>query len=230
MYMGGDMLYLYMFVGYNVLSLQLSFCLYVVNKYVTHVMKIQLLLVYNYHFRCIILLGSIYNLSLCRNFKNLCGCHFLCRYAQLISCKCQQHVNMYTVTVKPFDLHLDALKRDEFCCVGKQTVLKKYRQALLNVSNEFINFGTGNEIEMDSIANLLCWYRMVSLTVIVVTHIKLIWIMTCDLCLLNQTFDMTIESLKKILFTLLYPSCAVNHYMYLQQNFIFFILFTNCLA
>lgn len=92
---------------------------------------------------------------------------------------------------------------------------------MLNVSNEFINFGTGNEIEMDSIANLLCWYRMVSLTVIVVTHIKLIWIMTCDLCLLNQTFDRIIESLKKILFTLLYPSCAVNHYMYLQQNFIF---------
>lgn len=27
------MLYLYMYVGYNVLSLQLSFCLYVVNKY-----------------------------------------------------------------------------------------------------------------------------------------------------------------------------------------------------
>lgn len=119
---------------------------------------------------------------------------------------------------------------DEFCCVGKQTVLKKYRQALLNVSNEFINFGTGNEIEMDSIANLLCWYRMVSPTVTVVTHIKLIWIMTCDLCLLNQTFDRIIESLKKILFTLIYPSCAVNHYMYLQQNFIFFILFTNCLA
>lgn len=69
-------------------------------------------------------------------------------------------------------------------------------KTLLNVSNEFINFGTGNEIEMDSIANLSCWYRMVSLTVIVVTHIKLIWIMTCDLCLLNQTFDMTIESLK----------------------------------
>lgn len=87
-----------------------------------------------------------------------------------------------------------------------------------------------NEIEMDSIANLSCWYRMVSPTVTVVTHIKLIWIMTCHLCLLNQTFDMTIESLKKILFTLLYPSCAVNHYMYLQQNFIFFILFTNCLA
>lgn len=92
---------------------------------------------------------------------------------------------------------------------------------MLNVSNEFINFGTGNEIEMDSIANLSCWYRMVSPTVTVVTHIKLIWIMTCHLCLLNQTFDMTIESLKKILFTLLYPSCAVNHYMYLQQNFIF---------
>lgn len=68
-------------------------------------------------------------------------------------------------------------------------------KTLLNVSNEFINFGTGNEIEMDSIANLLCWYRMVSLTVIVVTHIKLIWIMTCHLCVLNQTFDMTIESL-----------------------------------
>lgn len=79
---------------------------------------------------------------------------------------------MYTVTVKPFNLHLDALKRDEFCCVGKYTVLKE--KTLLNVSNEFINFGTGNEIEMDSIANLSCWYRMVSLTVIVVTHIKLI--------------------------------------------------------
>lgn len=78
----------------------------------------------------------------------------------------------------------------------------------MNVSNEFINFGTGNEMEMDSIANLSCWYRMVSLTVIVVTHIKLIWIMTCDLCLLNQTFDRIIESLKKILFTLLYPSCT----------------------
>lgn len=25
----------------------------------------------------------------------------------------------HAVTVKPFDLHLDALKRDEFCCVGK---------------------------------------------------------------------------------------------------------------
>lgn len=35
MYMGGDMLYLYMYVGYNVLSLQLSFWLYVVNKYHT---------------------------------------------------------------------------------------------------------------------------------------------------------------------------------------------------
>lgn len=120
---------------------------------------------------------------------------------------------MYTVTVKPFNLHLDALKRDEFCCVEGEDIV--------NFSNEFINFGTGNEMEMDSIANLLCWYRMVSPTVTVVTHIKLIWIMTCHLCLLNQTFDMTIESLKKILFTLLYPSCAVNHYMYLQQNFIF---------
>lgn len=43
-------------------------------------------------------------------------------------------------------------------------------KTLLNVSNEFINFGTGNEKEMDSIANLLCWYRMVSPTVTVVTR------------------------------------------------------------
>lgn len=137
---------------------------------------------------------------------------------------------MYTVTVKPFNLHLDALERDVWWVLLCWKVDSVEGEDIVNFSNEFINFGTGNEVEMDSIANLLCWYRMVSPTVTVVTHIKLIWIMTCHLCVLNQTFDMTNESLKKILFTLLYPSCAVNHYMYLQQNFIFFILFTNCLA
>lgn len=51
--------------------------------------------------------------------------------------------------------------------------------------NEFINFGIGNEIEMDSIVNFLYWYRMVFLIVIVVIYIKLIWIMICYFCLLN---------------------------------------------
>lgn len=62
---------------------------------------------------------------------------------------------MYTVTVKQFNLHLDALERDVWWVLLCWKVDSVEGEDIVECFyNEFINFGTGNEIEMDSIANL----------------------------------------------------------------------------
>lgn len=132
---------------------------------------------------------------------------------------------MYTVTVKPFDLHLDALKRDVWWVLLCWKVDSVEGEDIVECFyNEFINFGTGNEIEMDSIANLSCWYRMVSLTVIVVTHIKLIWIMTCDLCLLIKHLIGSLNHWRKYCSHTLSILCCKSLHVFAAKFHFFYIV------